>query len=222
MLRTSRRFLAFAASALCLWMAVLAQAADLTNVTADEALQRLKDGNQRFVEGKAAHPHQQADRRAEIAKSQHPFAIVVCCSDSRVPPEIVFDQGLGDVFVIRTAGNVVDDVGLGSVEYAVEHFGVPLVVVLGHDRCGAVRAAVAGGEAPGHVEAIVSAIRPAVEKTKAEPGDPVANAVRANVNDMVQKLCTTAPILPDRVQAGTLTVVGARYDMDDGHVEFFK
>jgi carbonic anhydrase len=222
MLRTPCRLVACAASALCLWMAVSARGADPNNLPADVALQRLKDGNKRFVEGTTTHEHQQADRRAEIAKGQNPFAIIVCCSDSRVPPEIVFDQGLGDIFVVRTAGNVVDEVGFGSVEYAVEHFGTRLVVVLGHDRCGAVRAAVSGGEAHGHVQAVLKAIRPAVEKVQGQPGDPVNNAVRANVSDVVKSLCTTAPILPDRVEAGRLTIVGARYDLDDGHVEFFK
>jgi carbonic anhydrase len=203
-------------------MAVSARGADPTNLPPDVALQRLKDGNQRFVEGKATHGHQQADRRAEIAMAQNPFAIIVCCSDSRVPPEVVFDQGLGDVFVVRTAGNVVDDVGLGSVEYAVEHFGTQLVVVLGHDRCGAVRAAVSGGEAHGHVQAVLKAICPAVERVKDQPGDPVDNAMRANVSDVVKRLRTTAPILPDRVEAGRLTIIGARYDLDDGHVELLK
>ena len=222
MLRTSGKFLVLAVSALCLWGAALAPGADPTNVAAEEAIQRLKDGNKRFIENKATHERQQADRRAKIAKEQNPFAIVVCCSDSRVPPEIVFDQGLGDLFVIRTAGNVVDDVGLGSIEYAVEHFGTRLVVVLGHDRCGAVSAAVAGGEAHGHVQAIVNAIRPAVEKVKGQPGNPVDNVVRANVTETVKKLSVAAPILPDRIKAGKLTIIGARYDLDDGRVEFFK
>jgi carbonic anhydrase len=221
-LKTSRRFLACAASALCLWVAVSARGAEPTNVPANLALQRLIDGNKRFVEGKATHEHQQADRRAEIAKGQNPFAIIVCCSDSRVPPEIVFDQGLGDIFVVRTAGNVVDDVGFGSVEYAVEHFGTQLVVVLGHDRCGAVSAAVSGGEAQGHVPSVIKAIRPAVEQVKGQPGDPMDNAMRAHVSNMVTKLCTTAPILPERVKAGKLVIVGARYDLDGGHVELLK
>ena len=222
MLRTSPRFLACAASALCLWMAVSARPAEPTNVSADVALQRLKDGNKRFVEGKATHERQQADRRTEIANGQEPFAIVVCCSDSRVPPEIVFDQGLGDIFVVRTAGNVVDDVGFGSIEYAVEHFGTQLIIVLGHDHCGAVCAAVSGGEAHGHVQAVIQAIRPAVEEVKGQPGDPVDNAMRANVSDVVKKLRTTAPILPDRIKAGKLAIVGARYDLDGGQVELLK
>jgi carbonic anhydrase len=209
-------------SGLCLWLAVFAHEAYPPSLAADLALLRLRDGNARFVEGKATHERQQADRRAEVAKGQSPFAIIVCCSDSRVPPEIVFDQGLGDLFVLRTAGNVVDDIGLGTIEYAVEHLHTRLVVVLGHDRCGAVSAAVTGGEAQGHVQAIVQAIRPAVEEVKGQPGDPIANAVTANVKDMVKKICTTGPILPDRIRTGKLTVIGARYDLDDGHVEFFK
>lgn len=158
------------------------------NIAADEAMQRLKDGNQRFAADKATHERQHADRRAEVAKGQKPFAIVVCCSDSRVSPEIVFDQGLGDLFVVRTAGNVVDDVGLGSIEYAVEHLGTRLVVVVGHTECGAVSAAVSGGEVHGHLRAVVEAIKPAVEKVKGQAGDPVDNAVRANVRETVKHL----------------------------------
>ena len=110
--------------------------------------------------------------------------------------------------MLRTAGNVVDDVGLGTIEYAVEHLHTRLVVVLGHDRCGAVSAAVAGGEAQGHIQAIVQAIWLAVEEVEGQPGDPVANAVTANVKDMVKKICTTGPILPDRIRTGKLTVIG--------------
>jgi carbonic anhydrase len=221
-LSNPRRLSVCVVSALCLGTAVYAQGADPANVPAAAALQRLQDGNKRFVEGKATHEHQQASRRTEIAKGQNPFAIIVCCSDSRVPPEVVFDQGLGDIFVVRTAGNVLDEMGLGSVEYAVEHFGTQLVVVLGHDHCGAVRAAVAGGKADGHVQAIIEAIRPAVEKAKGQPGDLAENAMRANVNGVVQKLSTTDPVLPHRVETGKLTIVGARYDLDDGHVELIK
>ena len=222
MSRFSGRFLVCAVSAFCLSVAVFAQGNEPTNVTADEALQRLKDGNRRFVESSATHEHQQADRRVKIAKAQNPFAVVVCCSDSRVPPEIVFDQGLGDLFVIRTAGDVVDDVGLGSIEYAVEHLNVPLVVVLGHDRCGAVSATVAGGEVHGHVQAVINAILPALEKVKGQPGDAVANTVRANIYETVKTIRTSGPILSDRVKTGKLTIFGARYNLDDGHVEFFK
>ena len=134
-----------------------------------EALQRLKTGNQRFVASKLQHPHQSAERRTELATSQHPFAIVLGCADSRTAPEVVFDQGLGDIFVIRVAGNVLNDETLGSIEYGVEHLGAQLIVVLGHERCGAVKAAreliAAKAEAPGHIQSLIKAIQPAVETT---------------------------------------------------------
>lgn len=193
-------------------------AGPVTNITADEALARLKAGNERFVSGHVIHPNGGADRRAEVAKGQMPYAIVVGCSDSRVGPEVVFDQGLGDLFVVRTAGNVVDDVALGSIEYAAEHFGVPVIFVLGHTRCGAVAAAVAGGESPGHVGSIVEKIKPAVEETKGKEGDAVDNAVRANVRNVVNQLRGAGPILSGLVKSGKLRVVGGCYDLETGRV----
>jgi len=195
------------------------QAAEPSNVSAEEAIERLKVGNERFAAGKATHDHQQPDRRDEVAKAQKPFAIIVCCSDSRVGPEIVFDQGLGDIFVLRTAGNVIDDVGQGTIEYAVEHFGTQLIVVLGHSQCGAVSAAVSGGEIHGHVRAVVEAIKPAVEKVKGLPGDPVQNAVWANVREDVKQLESDSPVLSDRIKAGKLKIVGACYGLDSGQVK---
>jgi carbonic anhydrase len=208
-----------AAFALCLLFLPSTRAAEPANLGADEAMLRLKAGNQRFAENRATHDRQQADRRAEVAKGQKPFAIVVCCSDSRVGPEIVFDQGLGDLFVVRTAGNVVDDVGLGSIEYAVEHFGAQLVVVLGHSHCGAVSAALSGGEVHGHVRAIVEAIKPTIEKAKDQPGNPLENAVRANVRGVVKRLENAPPVLADRIKAGKLKIVGACYDLESGLVK---
>jgi carbonic anhydrase len=190
-----------------------------SNIGADEALQRLKDGNQRYATDKSTHERQQAERRADVAKGQKPFAIIVCCSDSRVSPEITFDQGLGDIFVVRTAGNVVDDVGLGSIEYAVEHLGPQLIVVVGHSGCGAVSAALSGGEVHGHVRAVVEAIKPAVEKAKGEPGNPLENAVRANVRDTVKRLKGADPVLANRVKAGNLKIVGGCYDLKTGLVK---
>lgn len=181
-------------------------------------VQKLIDGNKRYVDGKPSHPNQTLERRGHVAKGQHPFAVVVSCSDSRVPPEIVFDQGIGDLFVVRVAGNIVDDAGLGSIEYAAEHLHVSLIVVLGHERCGAVEAVVKGGEAPGHIESLVEAIRPAVEKAKGEPGDLAENAMRTNVKMVVGHLKASKPILEHLVHNGTLLVVGARYDLDDGMV----
>jgi carbonic anhydrase len=182
-------------------------------------MQQLMDGNQRFVAGHTRPRGDESRRRQELATSQKPIAVVVSCSDSRVPPELVFDQDLGDVFVIRTAGQVVGDLELGSIEYAVEHLGTPLIVVLGHERCGAVTAAVKGGEAEGHIPAIVKAIEPAVAESKGEPGDAVDNAVRANVRDVVRKLRSTDPILSHFVHDGKVKIVGGRYDLDTGQVE---
>lgn len=187
-------------------------------VSGDLAQQKLIDGNKRYVDAKPSHPNQTAQHRTEVAKGQHPFAAIVSCADSRVPPEILFDQGLGDLFVIRLAGNILDDSALGSLEYAVEHLGVKYIMVLGHERCGAVEATLKGGDAPGHIGSLVKAIQPAVEKAKNQPGDPLDNAVRANVTMVVQQVKSSEPILEGRVKKGDLTVVGARYDLNDGVV----
>lgn len=192
------------------------------SLLADKALKRLQAGNAHFVNDSSTRTNKHAQRRAEVAEKQKPFAIVVSCSDSRVGPEVVFDQGLGDLFVVRTAGHVVDDVGLASIEYAVEHLGPSLIVVLGHERCGAVAATVAGSEAHGHLPAIVKAIKPAVAKTKGQPGDAVDNAVREHVREVTEQLAKTGPVLAERVRAGKLKVVGARYDLDTGRVQFIE
>jgi carbonic anhydrase len=188
-------------------------------------LDQLVAGNKRFVNGQATHSNQDADRRTEVAAGQHPFAIIVGCSDSRVPPEIVFDQGLGDLFVVRLAGNVVDADALGSIEYAVDHLHAPLVVVLGHDKCGAVQAAVdasqSDGEVPGHVADIVAAIKPAVTDAKGESGNLLDNAIDANIRRVVTQIRTSEPGLKEEVEAGKLKVVGARYKLDSGEVVFF-
>jgi carbonic anhydrase len=202
-------------------------AAPKAGVSPDEALRRLMDGNLRFVAAKPAQERQGAKlvkRRTELANGQSPFAVVVCCSDSRVPPELVFDQTLGDIFVVRTAGEVVDPVALGSVEYAVEHLGSSLIVVLGHQRCGAVSAAVAGAAAtePGHIPDVLKAIQPAVDQVKGKPGDAVDNAVRAQALDVARQLQTSGPIISKRVQSHELKVVGAYYDLDTGKVELLK
>src|SRR5512133_15490 len=142
---------------------------DQPSVAAAEAISKLKEGNGRYTSGNLQHPGQTAERRTELAKTQHPFAAIVSCSDSRVPPEIVFDQGLGDLFVVRVAGNVINDEGMGSIEYTVDHLGTRLILVLGHQSCGAVKAAretiAARSKAPGHIQSLVAAIQPAVEAT---------------------------------------------------------
>lgn len=187
-------------------------------LTADQALKLLMDGNQRFVSHHARHPDQGARRQSELESAQHPFAVVLGCADSRVPPEVIFDQGLGDLFVLRVAGNIPDDVVTGSIEYAVEHIGVSLVMVLGHEKCGAVQATVQGGDIPGHLPAIVSRIKPAAEEARALSGDVVSNCVRLNVQHVVQQLRSSEPVLKEAVESGKLKVVGARYDLHSGKV----
>jgi carbonic anhydrase len=187
-------------------------------VSPDVALARLVEGNQRFVSGAVTHPDQSVERRTELAKGQAPFAIVLTCADSRLSPEIIFDQGIGDLFVVRNAGNLLDDHVIGSVEYAVEHLHATLVMVLGHTKCGAVSAAVAGGEVPGHLKSIVESLDPAVTMAKKKPGDAVDNAVRINAKLSATALAQSAPILSEAVTAGTIKVVAARYDIATGQV----
>ena len=192
--------------------------ADGTAPDAPTAQKRLLEGNRRYAAARLSHTNQTAVRRGEIAAGQHPFAVVVGCADSRVPPEILFDQGLGDLFVIRLAGHIVDDAVLASIEYAVEHLGIRYVMVLGHERCGAVEATVKGGDVPGHISSLAAAIRPAVDEAANRPGDKVDNVVRANVARTVRQLKASAPILKERVERGDLTIAGARYDLDEGSV----
>jgi carbonic anhydrase len=195
-------------------------------ITPDEALARLLEGNRRYVSNKAFCPNESSTVRTKLATGQAPFAIILGCSDSRVPPEVVFDFGLGDLFVIRVAGNIVEDAGVGSIEYAIEHLGTPLVVVLGHERCGAVKATIetleAGADAPGHIGELVRKLKPAVEASAKTPGDKVANAVRENVRRMVSELAGLEPFLKEKVEAGKVKVVGAHYDLDSGVVELLS
>jgi len=193
-------------------------AAPLEPLSPDAALQKLMDGNQRFVQQKGKHPDQSQARMKQVAQSQHPFAAVLCCADSRVPPEILFDEGIGDLFDIRVAGNIVTPEVLGSLEYAVAVLGTPVVMILGHERCGAVTAAVQGERLPGHIGSFVKAIKPALAKTKGISGDPVDNAVIANVQYQIQKLKWSSAILSQRSLNGKLKIVGGRYDLDSGEV----
>jgi carbonic anhydrase len=198
--------------------------AEPSKVNPDEALKRLIQGNARFVSGHLTHagPEEIAEARGAVSKSQSPFAVIVGCSDSRVGPEIVFDQGVGDLFVVRTAGEVVDAAALGSIEYAVRHLGSSLILVLGHEHCGAVAAAVAGAKEPGHIGAVLDAIEPAVKKTKGQPGDPVENAVRAQALDVAKQLRDAKPILAELAESGKLKIVAARYDLSTGKIELLN
>ena len=200
-------------------LSACAIAADPTtpSVPADEALSRLKAGNERFAHSKVSTGKPVADRRAETAKDQHPFAIVVGCADSRTAPEIIFDQNIGDLFVIRTAGNLVDDYALGSIEYAVDHLGTRLIVVLGHERCGAVTAALAGGSAPGHVNSLVRDIQPAVAASKGKEGDALTNAIHENDAEVADKIRKQAQL---GELASKVRVVEGYYDLDTGEIEW--
>jgi carbonic anhydrase len=210
----------------CSWLAfvVSSMAGESAGVGADEALSRLLNGDKRFVAGKSEEPHGSAliERRHTLAKEQKPFAVVVSCSDSRVPPELVFDVSLGDIFVVRTAGEVVGAVELGSIEYAIEHLGIRLIVVLGHQRCGAVSAAVSGATETGDIPDVLKAILPAVEETKAQSGDHIDNAVRANARDIAKRLQSSGPIIAPRVQSGEVKIVAAYYSLDTGQIELLK
>jgi carbonic anhydrase len=185
---------------------------------ADEALAKLMAGNQRYVRHKEQHPDQSLARRKELRTVQHPFAVILGCADSRVSPELVFDEGLGDLFVIRVAGNIVDDAVLGSIEYAVEHLGTKLVMVLGHEKCGAVSAAVEGGTAAGHLRELVAAIQPSVEASAKEPGDRIHNCVIANARRVAQQIRESEPVMKDAVEKQGVKVVAADYALDSGRV----
>ncbi len=187
------------------------------------ALARLQRGNARFVAGWPDHPDQSARRRREVAGSQHPYAAILTCADSRVPPEIIFDAGLGNLFVIRVAGNVLDDIVIGSLEYAVEHLRVSLIVVLGHDACGAITAAVNGGDdAHSHIGAIVRALQPAVNLARTQGGDLVSQAIDANIDLMVNQLKVSEPILREHLNTNRLQIIGARYHLESGTVTLLE
>lgn len=195
--------------------------------SAEQALKELVEGNARFVSGKTENPRRSPEDFRAVANAQYPEAVIVACADSRVGPELLFDEGVGDLFVVRVAGNVVDGAGVtvkGSIEYAVAELHVPLIVILGHSNCGAVKAAVTHidhkDSLPGAINGLVELIKPAVVKAHGEPGDLVANATRDNVIIGVEKLKQLQPILAPGVKAGSVTVVGAVYDLHTGKVEF--
>ncbi len=197
-------------------------------LTPDQALARLKNGNTAFLAGKARMATEDGKRRLEIAKNQSPFAVLVGCSDSRVPPEVLFGTGLGELFIVRNAGNTVDTVALGSVEYGTLVLKAPLIVVLGHERCGAVKAAVEVVEHnttfPGSIGQMIEPIIPAVLKARAGfkgSEDALLDfAVRENVRRIVRRLRTGEPSFINPLRDGTLKIIGAHYDLDDGKVVF--
>ena len=192
----------------------------------DQALRDLLDGNKRFMRGQTKGPRRSPAEFSRLAAAQYPEAIIVSCSDSRVAPEILFDVGVGDIFVIRVAGNVVTGAGVtvkGSIEYGVAELNAPLIMVLGHSACGAVKAAKqhidAKDSLPGAINGLVELVKPAVAQSKGEPGDPLENAIRKNVQLGVERLKTLEPILAAKVKDGKLKVVGAVYDLSTGEVK---
>jgi carbonic anhydrase len=195
-------------------------------VSPSDALKRLQEGNERFVSGKAEHPHSQTDRAKEAAEhGQHPFATILACSDSRVPLEVVFDQGIGDIFAIKVAGNVSGASQLGSIEYGVAHTGTALVVVLGHSKCGAVTAACTGGGHEGNIESLMQAIAPAVQRINMTTGKSGQEIVEptclANVYYQIEQLFAGSEILRKAVAEKRVQVIGAVYDIETGSVQFY-
>lgn len=185
-------------------------------VSPDAALKRLLDGNKRFMQFHPQYPHQSQARLQEVAYSQYPFATLLSCADSRVPAEIIFDQGIGDLFDVRLAGNVVIPEALGSLEYAAAVLGTRLIMVLGHERCGAVTAAIKGELLPGQIGTFVKAIKPVLTQIKGSV-DSIEDAVVANVLYQVDKL-RHSELLHQLVESGKLKIVGGRYDLDTGKV----
>ena len=195
-------------------------------ISADEAMRLLKAGNARYVDGKLQHPHQDRVRRAlTAAQGQHPLAAVLTCSDSRAPAEIIFDQGIGDIFVVRVAGNVAATDEIGSIEYAADHLATPLVVVLGHTQCNAVSAVVDDAKLSPNLANLVESIKPAVDKAResapqAAKDELLKAAITANVWQALEDMLRLSPIIRNKVRDGQAQVVGALYDLDSGQVQW--
>jgi carbonic anhydrase len=183
----------------------------------DAALKKLVEGNRRFVQHQPQYPDQSKSRVQEVAQAQYPFATILSCADSRAPAEILFDQGLGDLFDVRIAGNIATPEAIGSIEYAVVMLGTPLLLVLGHERCGAITAAVQNKSLPGEISTFVNAVLPAVNRVKDRPGDWIDNAVTANVQYQMEQLQRSS-LLRERLESGKLKIAGGRYDLDTGMV----
>lgn len=188
--------------------------------TADEVLQKLKEGNKRFVTGKLEHPNHCEESRSGLVAGQEPIATVLTCADSRVPPVDIFDQGLGDLFVVRVAGNVIGDHSLGSIEYAVQHLHTPLVIVMGHASCGAVGAVASGATLGGHIATLGPAIQTAIKNIKDVEGDLVNNASKELAKLISKRIAESEPIVAELVEEGKVKVVPAYYDLATGEVEF--
>ena len=196
-----------------------------TALTPDQALRLMKEGNDNYRTDAPFRGVQGRERRVELARGQAPFCVLVGCSDSRVPPELLFGHGLGELFIVRNAGNTVDTAALGSVEYGVGVLGCPLIVVLGHERCGAVAAAVDLVEKntafPGVIGEMIQPIVPAVLEARSQEGDLLEASVRSNARRVAKRLTTQSLVIKDALNGGKVKVVGARYSLEDGSVDFF-
>ena len=191
-----------------------------TYLTPALAWRRLREGNERFISGETSHPNQDASRRSSLVENQHPFAVIFGCSDSRLAAEIIFDVGLGDVFVVRTAGQVIDDAVLGSLEYSIGVLGVPLIVVLGHDSCGAVsatKAAVETGQMPaGFIRDLVESITPSVLTSLRNDQPEVNDMVVEHVKQTSQRLVDSSRVISDAIGDGRAAVIGLSYSLAEG------
>jgi len=195
----------------------------------EEALQALMDGNKRFVNSQKKGPRRGSECRREVAAGQSPFVAILACADSRVAPEIIFDQGIGDLFVVGVAGNIVNPTNYGiqgSLEFGVAALGAPLIMVLGHSNCGAVAGAISaiqkGTEFPGSIDNIVKTIEPAVQKAKGDKGELLHNSIINNVKLGVDKLSNSDPVISGLVKEGKVKVVGANYDLKTGEVKLIS
>lgn len=190
----------------------------MQSITADQALEKLMIGNRRYVAMRPLHPRQNQIQRQVLLEGQNPFAAILSCSDSRVPSELIFDQGLGDLFIVRTAGHVIDELTIGSLEFAVHVLRVPLVMVMGHAQCGAVVAAISGQSLPGHIGPIAASLQPAIEMTQDEPGDRLVNAIHANSIYTADRLTQESAILRDAIDKGELKIVPTYFDLKTSSV----
>ena len=194
---------------------------DIENLSAKQAIKKLKDGNKRFTKFKSKHPDESKARRKEMLNGQHPFVIILSCSDSRVPPELIFDQGIGDIFEIRNAGNVLDDHVIGSIEYAVFHCGVKLIVIMGHQDCGAIAATLSGISETKYIKSLEDSIQPAVENCKKQGLEVNSdNVVKAHVIQDINELLEQDSELVKYMKKHDVKIVPAYYHLDTGVVDF--
>jgi len=194
----------------------------MNTIKYDIALQKLIKGNKEYMAEKSSDSNKSLKRRQEVMDEQNPFAVILSCSDSRVPPSVIFNQGIGDLFVIRTAGNTIDDLVIGSIEYAIENLGVQLIMVMGHKKCGAIDSAIQETTSLGHMSSFVETIKPAIENMDKDLMDKWNNASKMNVLNIVERLSLSDPILSKKIKENNLKIVGSFYHLDSGLVEIIK